>query len=124
MSIQNDGLRQAALELESLGFVEFEHKSQRYGIKPPTLLQQKQAKLAAKTKDGTDETLMGVLLLIGCIVDPATGETVFTRNDIDMLMNQPSTPNSFLGKALKAFGQLSEQQEKVEGFFGATGSAS
>lgn len=124
MSEQPENLRQAALEPDSVGFVEFEHKGQRYGIKPPTLLQQKQAKLAAKTKDGTDETLMGVLLLIGCIVDPSTGATVFTRMDIDMLMGQPSTPNSFLGKALKAFGQLSEQQEKVEGFFGEAGSGS
>lgn len=124
MSEQPDNLRQAALEPDSIGFVEFEHKGQRYGIKPPTLLQQKQAKLAAKTKDGIDETLMGIFLLIACIVDPATGNTVFTRMDIDMLMGQPSTPNSFLGKALKAFGQLSEQQDKVEGFFGEAGNAS
>jgi hypothetical protein len=117
-------LRQSALEPEALGFVEFEHKGKRYGIKPPTLLQQKQAKIAAKTKDGTDETLMGILLLVSCIVDPATGATVFTRADIDSLMNQPSTPNSFIGKALKAFGQLSEQQAEVETFFEATGNAS
>jgi len=117
-------LRQSALEPETLGFVEFEHKGKRYGIKPPTLLQQKQAKIAAKAKDGTDETLMGILLLVACIVDPATGETVFTRQDIDLLMNQPSTPNSFIGKALKAFGQLSEQQAEVETFFEVTGNAS
>lgn len=119
-----DNLRQAALQSDNLGWVEFEHKGQRFGIKPPTLLQQKQAKLAAKGKDGIDETMMGILLLVGCIVDPATGATVFSREDIDSLMGQPSTPNSFLGKALKAFGQLSEQQDKVEGFFEATGSAS
>lgn len=124
MSQQPDNLRQAALEPDAVGFVEFEHKGQRYGIKPPSLLQQKQAKLAAKTKDGTDETLMGILLLVACIVDPATGNNVFSRTDIDSLMAQPSTPNSFLGKALKAFGQLSEQQEKVESFFGETGSGS
>lgn len=117
-------LRQAALEPDDIGFVEFEHKGQRYGIKPPTLLQQKQAKLAAKIKDGTDDTLMGVLLLVGCIVDPSNGQNVFTRADIDFLMGQPSTPNSFLGKALKAFGKLSEQQAEVETFFEGAGNAS
>ena len=117
-------LREIALEPDALGFVEFEHKGKRYGIKPPTLLQQKQAKIAAKTKDGTDETLMGILLLVACIVDPSTGATVFSRVDVDSLMNQPSTPNSFIGKALKAFGQLSEQQAEVETFFEATGNAS
>lgn len=117
-------LKQSALEPEEIGFVTFEHKGQRYGIKPPTLLQQKQAKQAAKTKDGSDETLMGILLLIACIVDPATSQPVFTRMDIDMLMALPSTPNSFLGKALKAFGELSQQQDKVEGFFEAAGNAS
>jgi hypothetical protein len=117
-------LREIALESDNLGFVEFEHKGKRYGIKPPTLLQQKQAKIAAKTKDGTDETLMGILLLVACIVDPSTGATVFSRVDVDSLMNQPSTPNSFIGKALKAFGQLSEQQAEVETFFEVTGNAS
>lgn len=122
--MSDSALKQSALEADDIGFIEFEHKGQMYGIKPPTLLQQKQAKLAAKTKDGTDETLMGVLLLVVCIVDPATGQPVFTRLDVDSLLGQPSTPNSFLGKALSAFGKLSEQQEKVETFFGETGSAS
>lgn len=117
-------LKQLALEPDEIGLITFEHKGKKYGIKPPTLLQQKQAKQTAKMKDGTDEMLMGVLLLISCIVDPATGEAIFTRMDIDMLMSQPSTPNSFLGKALKAFGELSQQQEKVESFFEATGSGS
>lgn len=117
-------LKQAALEPDSIGVVEFTHKGKRYGIKPPTLLQQKQAKMACKTKDGDDTHRMGVLLLIACIVDPETGKNVFTRIDEDSLMNLPSTPNSFLGKALTAFATLSEQQEKVESFFGETPSAS
>lgn len=117
-------LKQAALEPDLIGFVEFHHKGKRYGIKPPTLLQQKQAKMACKTKDGDDTHRMGVLLLIACIVDPDTGKNVFTRVDEDSLMNLPSTPNSFLGKALEAFSKLSEQQNEVEGFSEATTNAS
>lgn len=112
-----NNLRQLALEADDLKVATFEWKGKQYAIKPPTIMQQKQAKLAAKTKDGHDENLMGILLLVGCIIDPATGANVFQRQDVDTLMNQPSTPNSFLGKALTAFASLAEVKDKLEGFF-------
>lgn len=120
----SEQLRDAAFNADEVALVEFEHRGQRYAIKPPTLLQQKQAKLAAKTKEGTDETLMGILLLVSCILNPETSAPVFQRADVDALMQQPSTPNSFLGKALAAFGKLSEQTSAVESFFEATGQGS
>lgn len=110
-------LRDEALASEDYGHAEFYHRGRRYLVKPPTLAQQKQAKLAAKMKDGEDVTRMGILLLIHCVVDPDTGKPVLTRADEEALCNQPSTSRSFVGKALKAFAELSEQTERAEGFF-------